>query len=60
MDNTAERSFEIVGQGIIDFQQIFELSELARLTHFIVEHDNAPEPIVKVIESIKHLKRLNF
>ena len=60
MDNTPDRSFEIVGKGIIDFQQIFNKSEQAGLQHFIVEQDNAPDPVRTVTDSIKYLKELNF
>ena len=60
MDATPQRSFEIVGKGIIDFQQILNKSELAGLQHFIVEQDNAPNPIKTITESIKYLKGLNF
>ena len=40
MDNTEERSFACVGDGIIDFPAIFEKAELAGFKHLIVEHDN--------------------
>jgi sugar phosphate isomerase/epimerase len=60
MDKTPDRSFEIVGKGIIDFQQIFEESDKAGLQHFIVEQDNAPDPVATVTESINYLKQLNF
>ncbi|MBL7111804.1 MAG: sugar phosphate isomerase/epimerase [Bacteroidales bacterium] len=39
MDNTEERSFECVGDGIIDFPSIFAKAELAGIKHLIVEHD---------------------
>lgn len=60
MDNTPERSFEIVGKGIIDFQKILSKAENAGLQHFIVEQDNAPNPVRTVTESIKYLKQLDF
>lgn len=60
MDNTPERSFEIVGKGVIDFQRILAKSDQAGLQHFIVEQDNAPDPVRTVTDSIKHLKQLNF
>jgi len=60
MDNTPERSFEIVGKGIIDFQEILSKAENAGLQHFIVEQDSAPNPARTVTESIKYLKQLDF
>jgi sugar phosphate isomerase/epimerase len=60
MDKTHERSFEIVGKGIIDFQRIFEKADVAGLKHYILEQDNAPDPILTVTESIKHFRKLRF
>ena len=40
MDNTEERSFACVGDGIIDFPSIFAKAELAGFKHLIVEHDH--------------------
>lgn len=60
MDDTPEGSFEIVGKGIIDFQRILNRSDQAGLQHFIVEQDNAPDPVMTITESIKYLKQLNF
>ena len=60
MDDTAERSFEIVGKGIIDFPSIFAHAKTAGLKHFIVEQDNAPEPLRTVKESFEYLKELKF
>jgi sugar phosphate isomerase/epimerase len=39
MDNTEERSFACVGDGIIDFPAIFAKADLAGFKHLIVEHD---------------------
>jgi len=60
MDDTSERSFEIVGQGIIDFPEIFSYAKLAGLKHFIVEQDRAPEPLRTVKESFDYLNKLKF
>ncbi len=60
MDNTVDRSFEIVGKGIIDFQRIFQKADVAGLKHYILEQDNAPDPILTITESIKHFRKLRF
>ena len=39
MDDTPERSFACVGDGIIDFPSIFAKADLAGFKHLIVEHD---------------------
>jgi len=39
MDNTAERSFACVGDGIIDFPSILKKSKQAGMKYLIVEHD---------------------
>jgi sugar phosphate isomerase/epimerase len=49
MDDTAERSFACVGDGIIDFPSILEKSELAGMQHLIVEHDH-PENGLECIQ----------
>ena len=49
MDDTAERSFACVGDGIIDFPSILKKSELAGMKHLIVEHDH-PENGLECIQ----------
>jgi len=60
MDKTPERSFEIVGKGIIDFQRIFDKADVAGLKHYILEQDNAPDPILTITDSINHFRTLRF
>lgn len=49
MDDTAERFFACVGDGIIDFPSILKKSELAGMKHLIVEHDH-PENGLECIQ----------
>jgi sugar phosphate isomerase/epimerase len=49
MDDTAERSFACVGDGIIDFPAILKKSRLAGMKHLIVEHDH-PENGLECIQ----------
>jgi sugar phosphate isomerase/epimerase len=49
MDDTSERSFACVGDGIIDFPSILKKSELAGMKHLIVEHDH-PENGLECIQ----------
>jgi len=60
MDKTPERSFEYVGQGCIDFPSIFRLNEVAGVKHFIVEHDNPPNPELCIQTAADYLSRLEF
>jgi sugar phosphate isomerase/epimerase len=60
MDRSAERGFEIPGQGVIDFARIFAQAPQAGLEYFIVEQDNAPEPLRTIRESYAYLRRLRF
>jgi sugar phosphate isomerase/epimerase len=60
MDRTAERGFEIPGQGVIDFARIFAQAPQAGLEYFIVEQDNAPDPLRTIRESYAYLRRLRF
>jgi len=50
MDDTPERAFACVGNGIIDFPAIFEKARLAGMKYLIVEHDG-PEHEMECITS---------
>lgn len=60
MDSTPEKGFETPGKGIIDFPAIFAKSERAGTSHFIVERDNAPDPMQTVIDAYAYLSRVEF
>ena len=58
MDNTSEHSFTEVGNGIIDFKEIFKYKNLAGMKYFFVEQDICPgDPFVSIAESIAYIKR---
>ncbi len=50
MDDTPEQNFTEVGNGVIDFQKIFDKAEQAGLNYFFVEQDRCNRP---PLESIK-------
>ena len=60
MDHTSEKSFACVGEGRIDFAEIFKLNKTAGAKHFIVEHDHPANPRECVISSARHLSALRF
>lgn len=59
MDKTNERYFAEVGQGVIDWQPIFEAQEAAGLKQFYVEQDFCKNhlPLESVKISIDYLKK---
>jgi sugar phosphate isomerase/epimerase len=57
MDNTPEHSFAEVGNGIIDFKEIFKYKNLAGLKYFFVEQDKTPgDPFVSIAQSYSYIK----
>ncbi|MBN2091376.1 sugar phosphate isomerase/epimerase [candidate division KSB1 bacterium] len=60
MDNTPERSFACVGQGIIDFPAIFAKADLAGMQHLWVEHDKPENPMECARVSFEYLKNLRY
>lgn len=54
-DSTADGTMTAVGNGIINFQEIFQHAGEAGLKRFYVEHDNAPDPYGSISASFKHL-----
>jgi len=58
MDNTPEHSFTEVGNGIINFKEIFKYKNLAGMKYFYVEQDICPgDPFVSIAESIAYIKK---
>lgn len=49
-----------VGDGVIDFGQIFAQSEQAGLKHYFVEHDSPEDPFASIERSYRYLSTLTF
>ena len=49
-----------VGQGKIDWKRIFAKKGQAGIKHFIVEHDQPPQPFEDIAASYNYLKSLEF
>jgi sugar phosphate isomerase/epimerase len=49
-----------VGQGKIDFRQIFAQGDKAGIKHYFVEHDQPADPIATITNSYNFLHRLTF
>lgn len=49
-----------VGEGSINWAQLFEKRKVAGIKHFFVEHDNPTDPWASITTSIAYLKRLRF
>lgn len=57
MDKTADRAFTEVGNGIIDFKEIFTHADKAGLKYFFVEEDKCPgDPFDSIATSINYIK----
>ncbi len=57
MDKTPDRMFTEVGNGIIDFKEIFKHSKKAGLKYFFVEQDKCPgDPFVSITQSYNYIK----
>ncbi len=57
MDKTPQQNFTEVGNGIIDFKEIFKYKDLAGMKYFFVEQDITPgDPFVSITESINYIK----
>ena len=58
MDNTPEHSFTEVGNGIIDFREIFKYKNEAGMKYFFVEQDKCPgSPFDSITKSITYIKK---
>ena len=58
MDSTPEHAFTEVGNGIIDFKEIFKNSDKAGLKYFFVEEDKCPgSPFDSIAKSIAYIKK---
>lgn len=58
MDKTPEKSFTEVGNGSIDFKNIFKYADKAGLKYFFVEQDKTPgDPFDSIKQSISYIKK---
>ena len=58
MDNTPAQNFTEVGNGIINFKEIFKHKNEAGMKYFFVEQDKTPgDPFVSIGESIAYIKK---
>lgn len=58
MDNVTNRDFTEVGNGIIDFKQIFKHAKKAGLKYYFVEQDKTPgSPYDSITKSISYIKK---
>lgn len=57
MDNTPDKRFTEVGNGIINFKKVFDCQKKAGMKHFFVEQDVSAEPLTSVKMSIDYLKK---
>ncbi len=57
MDKTAAKDFTAVGNGVIDFKNIFKHADKAGLQYFFVEQDKTPgSPFDSITQSINYIK----
>lgn len=58
MDKTPEKNFTEVGNGSIDFKNIFKYADKAGLQYFFVEQDKTPgDPFNSITQSITYIKK---
>jgi len=56
---TADGAMTSVGNGVIDFADIFSLNDIAGVKHFYVENDQSPAPYLPdITASFAALSRL--
>ena len=61
MDSTPQHAFTEVGNGIIDFKEIFEHAHTSGLKYFFVEQDICPgSPFDSITKSIAFIRRANL
>lgn len=54
-DMSADGRMVSVGDGVVDFDRIFESAELAGLKHYFVEHDDPDDSREAITRSFRHL-----
>jgi sugar phosphate isomerase/epimerase len=60
MDKTSEQLYTCPGYGVIDFKKIFAVAKQSNVKHFIVEIDQAENPMTCVQDSFTFLKNLRY
>ena len=60
MDHTPEKNFACVGEGQIDFREIFKLHETAGVKHYMVEHDQPADTKACITMAADYLSALRF
>ena len=59
MDNSPEKTFTEVGNGVIDFEKIFQEASTSGLKHYFVEQDKCKRPPLESVEiSFKNLSKI--
>lgn len=59
-DMAPDGSFADVGEGTIDFERIFDHRAEAGIRHYVVEHDNPPDPLASIEDSYEYLRDFRF
>lgn len=58
MDKTPQHNFTEVGNGVIDFKNIFKYADKAGMKYFFVEQDQTPgDPFDSITKSITYIKQ---
>lgn len=62
MEGGEDQFFAAVGEGVIDWQHLFDHSEAAGLEYYFVEQDNtrSGKPFEEIAKSIKYLEGINM
>lgn len=60
MDRTEEKSFACLGEGQIDFPEIFRNNQTAGVKHYIVEHDKPSDPKACITTAARYLSEVRF
>jgi sugar phosphate isomerase/epimerase len=59
-DFDANGNMTDVGNGVIDWKQIFAKSDLAGIKHYFVEFDNPKDPFASIQTCYAYLEKLRF
>lgn len=59
MADTPEQEFTEVGNGVIDFQRIFDNSKISGLKYFYVEQDQSRAPLRSISISYSNVQKIN-
>ncbi|MFY0608278.1 MAG: sugar phosphate isomerase/epimerase [Cyclobacteriaceae bacterium] len=55
MDNTSDKFFTEVGNGVIDFKRIFDAKRASGMEHFFIEQDQSDDPMRSIEVSFNNL-----